>query len=110
MTPTIKPGQMITVIRLTDSGDAARGIRRGEIVVYSLPSDTVKQYVKRIVGLPGDTLQMADGALRVDSRPMKEPYAWHEDRLDPVIPEMEWMRKHEVGRPVLPRTGELVRL
>jgi signal peptidase I len=53
---------------------------RGDIVVFD-PPDTVKRagcsdgtYVKRIVGLPGETVSMRDGRVLIDGTPLREPY------------------------------------
>jgi signal peptidase I len=41
---------------------------RGDVVVFRLPSDTSQTYVKRVIGLPGDSLQMRDGHLWIDGK------------------------------------------
>ena len=48
-------------------GDPARG----DVVVFKLPSDTSTDYIKRIVGLPGDRLQMKSGVLWINGQPVK---------------------------------------
>jgi signal peptidase I len=42
---------------------------RGDVVVFKLPSDNRTDYIKRIVGLPGDELQVIDGILHVNGEP-----------------------------------------
>src|SRR5688500_3666858 len=42
---------------------AVRSPKRGDVLVFQYPLDLSKNYVKRVVGLPGDTLGMADGVL-----------------------------------------------
>ncbi|MBP2314181.1 signal peptidase I [Azospirillum soli] len=43
---------------------------RGDIVVFRLPRDTEQTYVKRVVGLPGDTVQVTGGVLRINGTPV----------------------------------------
>ncbi len=44
---------------------------RGDIVVFRMPSDPDVDMVKRVVGLPGETVQMIGGVLHIDGAPMK---------------------------------------
>ncbi|HTQ12348.1 MAG TPA: signal peptidase I [Rhizomicrobium sp.] len=45
--------------------------RRGDIVAFQLPSDPSKTLVKRVVGVPGDRIQMIAGRLWIDGAPVK---------------------------------------
>lgn len=45
--------------------------QRGDVVVFRLPKDDRTDYVKRIVGLPGDHIQMVDGLLHINGTPIK---------------------------------------
>jgi signal peptidase I len=42
----------------------------GDVVVFRLPKDTSTDYIKRVVGLPGDRVQMKAGVLYINGRPM----------------------------------------
>lgn len=47
---------------------------RGDVVVFRLPSDTNIDYIKRIVGLPGDTVQVEDGILHINGTAVRRDY------------------------------------
>ena len=56
---------------------ALRTPQRGDIIVFQWPVDRTKNFVKRIVGMPGDTLEMRDGNLILNGKPQREPYVVH---------------------------------
>src|SRR5215472_16358321 len=43
---------------------------RGDIVVFRLPKDDSTDYIKRVIGLPGDRIQMKDGLLYINEKPV----------------------------------------
>ncbi|MGJ5179445.1 signal peptidase I [Bradyrhizobium oligotrophicum] len=45
--------------------------KRGDIVVFRLPKDTEIDYIKRVIGLPGDRIQMRDGLLYINDVPVQ---------------------------------------
>jgi signal peptidase I len=53
--------------------------------------------VKRLIGLPGDTLEMRDGTLYLNGRPQTERYVVHtEPNTDPVQEDFRWQRPYLV--------------
>ncbi len=49
----------------------ARPVERGDVAVFKLPRDNRTDYIKRIIGLPGDRIQMVDGVLFINGEPVK---------------------------------------
>jgi signal peptidase I len=49
-------------------------IERGDIVVFHYPLDPSKSYIKRVVGLPGETVRIRDGRVYINGRALTEPY------------------------------------
>ena len=45
--------------------------QRGDVVVFRLPKDPSTDYVKRVIGLPGDRIQMTNGLLHINGQPIK---------------------------------------
>lgn len=49
-------------------------LERGDIVVFWYPSDPDKSYVKRVIGLPGETVEVRSGKVYINGRELVEPY------------------------------------
>jgi len=72
---------------------AIRTPRIGDVLVFEWPVDPSKNFVKRLVGLPGDTLAMRDGVLVRNSVAMQEKYVVHtEPNVDPVNDDFRWQK------------------
>jgi len=70
--------------------------KRGDIIVFTPPHEPGKNYVKRLVGMPGDTLAMRDKVLYINGVPQVEPYVQHTDPSGQSIhvPDMYWQRNY----------------
>lgn len=86
MSPTILPGDYLyTVPKLSGT------VRRSDIVMYE---ENGTRFLQRVVGLPGDTLEMRDKVLFVNGQPQDEPYVRHIDREgNPSMPDMLWQQE-----------------
>jgi signal peptidase I len=73
---------------------------RGDVVVFLPPHEPDRNYVKRLVGIPGDTLLMVDKVLYVNGEPQVEPYTRHVNALyddDIPSPSMRWQTDFLLG-------------
>jgi signal peptidase I len=76
MEPTLMIGDRIIVDKLSYHLHA---VGRGDIVVFATPPDEVappgvKDLVKRVIGLPGETISSADGEVWINGKPLSEPW------------------------------------
>lgn len=72
-----------------------RAPERGDVIVFQWPSDPTKNFVKRLVGLPGDTLAMTEGELLRNGMRLQERYVTHtEPGIDPAGDEFRWQKDH----------------
>lgn len=54
--------------------------RRGEVIVFRFPKDPSKDFVKRVIGLPGEEVEIVSGTPHIDGVPLEEPYLAAHDR------------------------------
>lgn len=55
-------------------------VERGDTVVFWFPGDPSKSYIKRIIGIPGDTVEVRAGVVYLNGAPLSEPYVPDEYR------------------------------
>jgi signal peptidase I len=63
-----------------------REIDRGDVVVFKYPSEPERDFIKRVIGLPGDRVEMRQKQVHINGEPLDEPYAQY---LRPIAPEGE---------------------
>ncbi len=86
MEPHLYTGERVLAWKLAY---AVQEPKRGDIVIFHYPRDPRQIYVKRIVGLPGETVSMRAGQVLVDNKTLPEPYrvrAAHGDMAARFIP------------------------
>jgi len=72
--------------------------QRGDVIVFEYPEDPTKNFVKRLVGVPGDTLEMRNGTLIRNHTALSERYVEHtEPDIDPGGEDFVWQRNYLVG-------------
>ena len=72
MLPAIKDGQQLNVERF-DRG-AKFEVKRGDVVAFWFPDKPSVTYFKRLVGMPGETVEIREGAVFINGRRLDEPY------------------------------------
>jgi len=90
--------------------------RRGDILVFDPHHEENLTVVKRLVGVPGDTLEMRNKVLYLNGAPQDEPYVIKGSEDDAFSPDMLWQRAHlaaaagapEEYRPTRDRWGPIV--
>jgi signal peptidase I len=76
MLPRLHDGERIFVNKLIyyDEYGWAPKIERGDIVVFWFPDDPSKSYIKRVVGLPGETVEVREGKVLINGSELDEEY------------------------------------
>lgn len=67
---------------------------RGQILVFDPPHTDEFRLVKRLIGMPGDRLEMRDRVVYVNGEPLDEPYVRHGPEPDEANPMMAWQVGH----------------
>jgi len=72
MLPTLQVGDHLLVNKFLYS---VTPIRRGDIIVFKFPQDESRDFIKRVIGLPGETLEIRGRQILINGVPLSEPYA-----------------------------------
>jgi signal peptidase I len=48
--------------------------KRGDVIVFEYPKDLSRDFIKRVIGLPGDTVEVRGGKILINGQPMSEPF------------------------------------
>jgi len=86
MEPTLLVGDHLLVNKFIFGGrgqwyDAVlpyRAVRRGDVIVFKFPFQDHPHYVKRVIGVPGDHIKMAEQHVFLNGQQLTEPYAVHD--------------------------------
>jgi signal peptidase I len=80
MDPVIQNGQYLIIDEVTYH---FHGPQRGDVIVFKAPPEPTKYYIKRVIGLPGDTVKIVDGKVTIidtahpEGFTLAEPYLTH---------------------------------
>ena len=94
MVPTLAEGEYLLVNKMVywqvpllggDDGYLVHPPQTGEVVIFRFPDEPTRNFVKRVIGVPGDTVVIAKGTVFVNGQALEEPYVTLSDRgsMDP---------------------------
>jgi len=88
MIPTVLPGDFIMTDRRIDHSAENHGLKRGELVVFKYPESKEKHFLKRVIGLPGDEIEIKGMELYVNGEKRTgEEVSYMQERRDEYIKE-----------------------
>ncbi len=71
MEPNFHTGQMLIVSKLAYKLSTPQ---RGDVIVFQYPGNPVDDYIKRVIGIPGDTVDLQEGRVSINGNVISEPY------------------------------------
>lgn len=71
MRPTLDDGEFVLVSKLNYK---LSNVQRGDIIVFHYPMDPAQELIKRVIGLPGDRIEVNEGIVYVNGQALEEPY------------------------------------
>lgn len=74
MMPNLHQGQYLIISKIVYRLDSPQ---RGDIIVFHHPRNPSRDLIKRVIGLPGETVEILDGRVLVDGTPLNEPYVFY---------------------------------
>jgi signal peptidase I len=86
MEPNLNTGERLLGNKLS----LAQGVHRGDVIVFQPPHKKNTAFVKRVIGLPGEVIEIRNSHVYVNDHVLNEPYlhrAWHDDRAPERIPD-----------------------
>jgi signal peptidase I len=82
MNPGLENGQRVLVVKASYwFGEP----HRGEVIIFHSPSDTERTLIKRVIGLPGEWVEIKDGTVYINDEPLDEPYIQGNNKAYPRV-------------------------
>jgi signal peptidase I len=71
MKPTLQPGELLLINKLAYKIGSPR---HGDVIVFHYPGNPEEDYIKRLIGLPGDEIRVDGGLVYINGQSQNEPY------------------------------------
>lgn len=81
MEETFQSGEYLIVDQVSYNFEAPK---RGEVVVFKYPRDPSKFFIKRVIGMPGETIEIIDGAVIIKNDEMPDGFVLNEPYIEPM--------------------------
>lgn len=75
MEPSVRAGDMIWADKRYNCPGCQQGVHRGDIAIFAYPNDRSVRYIKRVIGLPGDHIQLRDRQVWVNGQALQSTVA-----------------------------------
>ncbi len=79
MLPTLQEGEYVIIDKLSYYLNEPE---RGDVIVLHFPNDRSRDFIKRVIGVPGDHIAISDGVVTINGVPLSEPYINAEPAYD----------------------------
>jgi len=71
MEPTLEDNERLFVLKFTYRFE---DVERGDVIVFRYPEDVSRRFIKRVIGLPGDTVEIGGDTVLINGQVLQEPY------------------------------------
>ena len=106
MEPSVRRGDRIWADKRYNCPGCKQGVHRGDIAVFAYPNDRSVRYIKRVIGLPGDQIQLKDRQVWVNGQPLQAGApAVGMEAIDGRTWQMQWLEPTVPAGPATARPG-----
>lgn len=103
MAPTLLVGDHILVNKFIYYFES---LARGDIIVFVYPEDPMKDFLKRVIALPGEKVEIRNRKILINDKPIKDPWGGYGVKGGPVIPSL--LQRDNYGPKVVPSNSLFV--